>query len=318
MIPSINSKEAHDRIQTYTRETPLEFSQVLSREADCQAYLKLENFQVTGSFKLRGAANKLLSLSPAMKEKGVITASSGNHGVAFAHMTKILGINGTVFLPRDTPKVKIEALRSYDIEIELSPSSDCAAAEQMAREEAERRACVFVSPYNDRLVIEGQSTVAYECSQQQDQIDAVVVPVGGGGLVSGIGLFMKSKFKNTRIIACQPKYSPVMSESLKAGRILQIDSKPTLSDGTSGGIEEDSLTFDICARIIDDFILISEKEIIYAIKWLLEKHHLLIEGAGALSLAAFMKTKKQFKGKNVILIVSGSRIDFSSFKGLLD
>jgi len=312
------SEKAHSRIRPYARVTPLELSPHLSLMGDGKTYLKLENLQLTGSFKLRGAANKLLSMSKKEKSRGVITASSGNHGAAFAYLVKTMGINGTVYLPENTAKAKIETLGFYDAKMKICPTTDCVESEQIARNDAAEQGIVYISPYNDQDIITGQSTIACEILQQVGQVDVVIVPVGGGGLISGIGSYLKAIDKNISIIGCQPVNSPVMYESLQAGRILLLDSKPTLSDGTAGGIEQDSITYEICRQVIDDFILISEKEIISALKICLEKHFMLVEGAGALSIAAFMKIKERFSGKNVVLVVSGSKVSMATLKEIWD
>ncbi len=305
--------EAEQRIRQYIRETPLEFSPYLSQIGNCQVYLKLENIQLTGSFKLRGAMNKYLSLRNEMINKGIITASSGNHGAAVAYLLNKFGGSGTIYLPENSSPVKIELLRLYGANLEFY-GDDCIKSELMAKETALKNDQVFISPYNDLKIIGGQGTIGIELSRQIDRMDAVLVPVGGGGLISGIAGYLKSVNPDIEIIGCQPQNSAVMYESIKAGRILEMESKPTISDGTAGGIEPGSITFDICNQYVDNYLLVTEDEIKAAIRLTIEKHFLLIEGAAALSVACFIKARERFRNKNVVLILSGSKISLDKLK----
>ena len=307
---------AEERIRAHVRETPLEESLYLSGLANCDVHLKLENLQITGSFKLRGAANKLLSLSAEELERGTVTASTGNHGAAFAYMLKRLGARGTIFLPENAAPAKVEGLRLYGAELQFS-GDDCVKAEEAARAEAERSGRIWVSPYNDAMIVGGQGTVAVELERQLGEYDAILVPVGGGGLAGGIAGYLKEFHPRTEVIGCQPINSAVMYESVKAGRILDIESLPTLSDGSSGGIEHGSITFEICREHIDDFILLSEEEIAAALRLVIEKHYMLIEGSAALPVAALLQQKEKFEGKRVVLVFSGAHIGIDTLKTLL-
>lgn len=307
---------AEQRIRAYIRETPVEYSPYLSRLGNCDVYLKLENIQLTGSFKIRGAMNKILSLTKEERDKGVITASTGNHGAAFAWLAKKFSIRGTIFLPETSSPTKIEALRLYDVDIRYY-GDDCVKAEIHARKIAEEEGFIFISAYNDPQIIGGQGTIGIELLRQIPRIDCVLVPVGGGGLISGIAGYLKSDSENIEIIGCQPENSAVMYASIKAGRILDMKSEPTISDGSAGGIEPDAVTFPICQELVDDFILVTEEEIISALRLTLEKHHLLIEGAAALPVAAFIKQKNRLRGKNVVLVLSGSKIGLETLKKIL-
>jgi len=310
------SLAAEKRIRQYIRETPLEYSPYLSKVGNCNVYLKLENIQITGSFKLRGAMNKLLSLPNKEKEKGIITASSGNHGMAFAYLTKKFDVKGTIFLPKIAAPAKIEALRTYGAQIKQY-GDDCIKSELKARETAENKNLTFISPYNDPQIIGGQATIGIELSRQLDPINTVIAPVGGGGLISGMAGFLKARNNNIAIIGCQPVNSPVMYESIKAGRVLSLESLPTISDGTAGGIEMDTITFNLCRNLVDKFILLSEKEIKSALKLILIKHYLLIEGAAALPVAAFLKNKEKYENQNVVLIISGAKISIDQLREII-
>ncbi|MFQ6108227.1 MAG: threonine/serine dehydratase [Candidatus Aminicenantales bacterium] len=304
------------RIRPYVRETPVEHSLYLSRLGECKVFMKLENYQITGSFKVRGAMNKLFSLSEEEKKAGIVTASSGNHGIALAYGLKTLGLKGIIYLPCYTSESKIEALRDYDVDLEFY-GDDCLKTEEFARRSAEENNQTYIPPYNDWKIIAGQATVAVELARQISKMDAVLVPVGGGGLISGIAGYLKSLDKSITIIGCQPENSAVMWASIKAGRIVRIESQPTLSDGTAGGIEQGSLTFDICRKHVDDFILVSEEEIRDSMRLILARHSMLIEGAAALPVASFIKAKNGFKGKTVVLVLSGCRISTDHLRVIL-
>lgn len=308
--------EAERRIREHIRETPVEPSSYLSQIGHSNVHLKLENWQITGSFKLRGAVNKFLSLGYDEKKQGLVTASSGNHGNAFAHVLKRFGAQGTTYLPENASPAKVEALASYGVDLELY-GDDCVQAELFAKRVAEERHQVYVSPYNDPEIVGGQATVGVELARQLDDIDVVLVPVGGGGLISGVAGFLKSVHPGVMVIGCQPENSRVMFESIRAGELLDLGSLPTLSDGTAGGIEAGSITFDICRTYVDDFVLVREDEIASALRLILEKHHMLVEGAAALSVAAFLKDTKRFEGKNVVLVLSGSKISLDTLKRVL-
>lgn len=307
---------AETRIRQYVRETPLEYSPVLSRAGDCDVYLKLECFQKTGSFKYRGAANKFLSLDPEKRKEEMITASSGNHGAAFASLMKDFGGKGTIYLPAGAFPAKVEFLRQHGVGLEFI-GDDCLVTESAAKEAALEKKLTFVSPYNDPQIIGGQGTIGVELAKQLKDIDVVLVPVGGGGLISGIAVYLKSVRNQILIIGCQPEASPVMAESVKAGRIIEMESAPTLADGTAGGIEPYAITFDICRQVVDDFSLVSENEIRSAIRLMIEQHQILIEGAAALPVASFLKEKDRFTGKSVVLVISGRKISLDKLKQVL-
>jgi len=317
MIKIVNEVlDAERRIRDYIRETPLDYSPFLSQKGNANVYLKLENFQLTGSFKIRGVFNKLLSLSEEEKKRGIVTASSGNHGAAFAYASNVLNLNGIVFLPENASPAKIQDIKQYNVELRFY-GNDTVKTEIFARNFAEEQGMTYVPPYNDPKVIGGQGTIGIELEKQLKKIDAVLVPVGGGGLISGIAGYLKETIEDVEIIGVQPENSAVMYHSIKAGKILELESEPTLADGTAGGIEKDSVTFELCRKYVDDFILLSEEEIAKAILLMLEKHHILIEGAAALSVAAYLKEPTRFKGKNVVLILSGCRISLDRLRKIL-
>ncbi|MHA1370697.1 MAG: threonine/serine dehydratase [Promethearchaeota archaeon] len=307
---------AEDRIKTVVRETPLEYSPTLSKLGECRVYLKLENLQKTGSFKLRGAANFVLNLSKKDLDKGVVTVSSGNHAAALTYLSNQFKFKGTIYLPENASTAKVDALLDYGADLKFY-GTDVGDTEFYAKEIAQKNHQTFVPPYNHIKIIAGQATVAMEVKNQLKEVDVVFAPIGGGGLASGIAGYLKSVDENIEVIGCLPKNSPVMYESVKAGRIVEMESKPTLSDGTAGGIEKDAITFEICKKYVDNYLLVSEDEIKKAVIYVLEKHYMLIEGAAALSVASFIKLKNKFKNKNVVLIISGKKIGLDRLKGIL-
>ncbi len=310
------SISAEERIRPYIRETPLEYSSYLSRLGQARVYLKLENLQLTGSFKLRGAMNKLLSLGAEERSKGVVTASSGNHGYAFAYLSELFQFPGIIYLPETTAETKIEALKEFGAEVVIQ-GDDCVRAEEAGRAAAAEKGLSYIPPYNDLQVMGGQATVGIELNRQIPDMDTLLIPVGGGGLIAGITAHLKTEAKACKIFGCQPENSRVMYESIRAGHIVDMGSLPTLSDGTAGGIEADSLTFPICRDYVDDFFLVSEAEIQNALKLILEKHHVMVEGAAVLSVAVYMKHNHRFKGKNVVLVLSGNKLSLTALKEIL-
>lgn len=308
--------DAEKRIRPHIRETPLEYSFPLSKITGCNVYLKCENLQYTNSFKIRGALNKILTLTPEQRKRGIVTASSGNHGSAVAFGLYKLGIPGIVFIPENASSAKIDNIRNYDIPLQFHGTC-CMQAELHALEYAKQHDMLYISPYNDPQVIGGQGTIALELTHQLDQIDAIFAAIGGGGLISGIAGYMKDISPETLILGCLPANSPVMAESIKAGRLIEMDTLPTLSDATSGGIEPDSITFDICQKFVDDYVLVSEEEIKQAMILLLKMQHLLVEGASGVALASLFKTAHLFANKNVVVILSGGNISLETLKNVL-
>ena len=307
---------AEERIRPHIRETPVERSVWLSGVGRCNAYLKLENHQATGSFKIRSAANKLLSLSEAERQRGVVTASSGNHAGAVAHLLHRFGWPGTIFVPEGASGSKVEMLRQLGADLRFH-APDCLETERFAKVTAKQSGRLFVSACDDPKIFGGQGTIGLELERQIDGIDTVFVPVGGGGLIAGIAGCLKSGDARIEIVGCQPEASPVMYESVKAGRILELDLLPTISDGTAGGIEEGAITLPICRDLVDRWVLVSEDEIKEAIRLVLLRHHTLVEGAAALSVASFLKTADRYAGKTVVLILSGAKISLETLRQVL-
>ncbi|TDJ68604.1 MAG: threonine/serine dehydratase [Planctomycetota bacterium] len=306
---------AEVRIAGHVRRTPVESSHFLGAAGKCHAYLKLENFQRTGSFKFRGAMNKLLALAPAERKAGIVAASTGNHGVAVACAADLLGVPAVIFAPETARSTKLEAVRDYGAEVR-QVGDDCLVTESAARAHARDESMTF-SPYNDPEVIAGQGTIGRELEQQLENVDTLFVAVGGGGFVSGIGGYLKAVGRDVRVVACSPRRSAVMHDSLAAGQILDLPSEPTLSDGTAGGVEEGAITFDLCRDVIDDFVLVDEDEIADAVRSIVVHHHMLVEGAAGVAVAAFQKEREGLEGQDVVVVLCGANMDVETLKGLL-
>ncbi len=307
---------AERRIRPHIRETILEHSPVLSELGGANVYCKLENLQHTGSFKARGALSKLLSLTEEQRARGVVTASSGNHGAAVAYSLGKLGATGIVFVPEIADAAKVQAIERLGAEVRAF-GQDCAEAEVHAREYAAQHGMVYVSPYNDPQVIGGQGTIGVELARQLEPIDAVYASLGGGGLISGVAALLKSVQPEVQVIGCSPQNSQVMIQSVRAGRILDLPSLPTLSDGTAGGIEPGAITFDLCRTLVDDYLTVTEEEIRAALLLFVEAHHMLIEGAAAVAVAAYLKSSARFVGKNVVIVICGANISLQTLREVL-
>ena len=307
---------AANRINPHIRETPLDESPYFSEITGANVYMKLENLQHTGSFKLRGAFNKVLSLTPEQRLPGCVTASSGNHGAAIAYAMKKLGVTGVIFVPEQTSSVKVDAIKRAGGDVRFF-GTDGLDTETHAREYAEENEMVYLSPYNDADVIAGQGTVSVELAKQLSQIDAVFVAVGGGGLISGLGSFIKSVNPAVEVVSCQPAASAVMTESVKAGKILDLPSDPTLSDGTAGGIEAGSMTFDICRDVVGRYITVSEEQIAHAMREFIDSHHMLLEGAAGVAVAGLLEVASDYVGKNVVVIICGGNVSRDTLKKVI-
>jgi len=314
LIDSIET--ATDRIQPIVRETPSHFSPYFSDLLDAEVWFKLENLQLTGSFKVRGAANKILSLIEFDSIKSVVTASTGNHGAAVAFASKKVNIPCTIFVPKDATPTKLNNMKQFGASIQFA-GTDCIDAEAQAREESKKSHTTYISPYNDVHVVAGQGTLGLEMVQQCSELDVALISVGGGGLISGVGTALKNHWPKMKIMGCSPINSAVMLKSIEAGRVLDLESLPTLSDGTAGGVEEDSITFPMCQNMIDESIYVSEEEIKQAMVQYFEQEHQLIEGAAGTSIAALIQQKDKIKGKRVGVVICGGNIGLNTVKKIL-
>jgi len=305
-------ERAARRIQPHIRPTPMERSEMLGE----QVWLKCENFQATGSFKLRGAANALLCLSEEQRARGVVTASSGNHGLGLALAATKLKIPATVFVPLNADDAKVAAIQRLGVSVERV-GDDCVDTEAYARLIAAHHDRTYISPYNDPNIIAGQGTVGLEMAKQVPDLDAVFVAIGGGGLIAGVGGYLKALSPNIEIIGCSPAASPAMHMCMRAGDIVKVNCRETLSDATAGGVEPGAITLQRCIDVVDRSILVGEAEIGRAIKDVIHTHHMLIEGAAGVAVAGYRSVTDDYAAKRVAIILCGANIGEASLLRVL-
>jgi threonine dehydratase len=309
-------RDAREAIAPFVVPTPLVRSQFLSNLCGGDVFLKLENLQVTNSFKIRGAFNRFLHLSLEEKARGIVTASAGNHGQAVAFAARKLNFPAKIVVPKNTPRIKIEGIKKYGVELVLF-GDIYDEAEQKAKDLARKDGLVFVSPYNDELIIAGHGTIGLEIIKALPNVDTVIVPVGGGGLISGISIALKSIKPNVHVAGVQSEASPVMYESLKAGKIVDVRMTESIAEGLSGGIEKDSLTFKIAQEYVDKVLLIREETIRRAIFLLWDSEKQVVEGSGAAAIAPILENKRVFAGKTVVSVITGGNIEAELFQSIL-
>lgn len=309
--------DARLRTEAYLLKTPLLYSGYLSRAVGGRVYLKMESEQYTGSFKARGAMNKLLWLNQKGRHEPIVTASTGNHGLGVARALQLLQREGRIVIPDNTVSTKVEALQGYGADLERH-GSDCFVSELYAKRLAEEKGWVYISPYNDPQVIGGQGTAGIEIAEQAPEpIHNVFVTVGGGGLISGIGSYLKKIHPTIRIIGCQPANSPEMALSVQSGDYTTVEPQDTLSDASAGAFEEDSITYPICREVIDEFLLATEAEIADGIRLLLAKERKLVEGSAAVAVAALLKQPERWRNQASVIVICGGNISVDKLKGVV-
>ena len=307
---------ADKRIRPFARETPVEEAVAWSADWGCRVWLKLENHQVTGSFKFRGALNRLLTLPVSQRAMGVVAASTGNHGLAVAQAARGLNIPCTVYVPQGASPAKLAAIESLGAEL-LTHGTDGVEAEIEARGVANESGRVYVSPYNDDQVVAGQGTVGAELTRQLDRTDVLVVAVGGGGLISGVAGYLRATGREIAVIGASPEASAAMAASVRSGEIVNVPHRPTLSDGTAGGIESDAITFPLCRTLVDEWVLISEEEIAATIRDGLDSARHLMEGAAAVAVAAARRVAPRFPKANMVVVVCGGNIGTAALRTVI-
>ena len=312
--PLVEAAEA--RIKAYVRETPLERSDVLSDLCGAEVHLKLENLQRTGSFKVRGAFNRLLSLSDEERARGIVAASSGNHGAAVALGMSTCGATGVIFVPEAASRAKVDKIRRLGGEVRTA-GADSGATEIFARAYAAEHGMTYLSPYNDELVIGGQGTIGAEIFRHLPSVEAVVASIGGGGLISGVAGYLKAVKPSVFAVGASARNSMTMSASMRAGHIVETEHLPTLSDGTAGGVEPGAVTFDLCRSLVDEFVDIDEGDIRLALRMFIDSHAQLCEGAAALAIAGLLASKERLRGKNVAVVICGANIAADTLKEAL-
>ena len=315
MINLEHIKEAHKNIAPYVNYTPLLHSSYLSK--DMNVYLKLESLQITGSFKLRGATNKLLSLNDEQKKKGVIAVSTGNHGKGVAYAAKQLGIRSTIFMSNMVPDYRRKAIETLGAKVEIV-GSNSDEADLYARNYSKKNDISLIHPFDDPMVIAGQGTIGLEMLESFPEVDTVIIPTSGGGLIGGIALAIKLQKPDVKVIAVSMKRGPSMYDSLKAGKPVDVEEEETLADCLGGSIGLDNeYTFKIAQDTIDDFVLVDEDKIAEGIKLNFEKHKLVTEGAAATGVMVVKDNLSPCLGKNIISLICGGNIDSELFRKII-
>jgi len=306
---------ARRTISNLVNRTPLEYSFLLSQRTGCELYLKLENRQVTGSFKPRGAVNKIASLSAEEKARGLVTASAGNHALGVAHAARALGdVPNTIFVPHNAPQSKVEKLREFGSDLRFAGST-YEEAHHAAEEFVRTQGATYVHAYDDPVVIAGQGTAGLEIMEDLPDVEAIIVPVGGGGLSAGIAVAAKAINPEVKVLGVQPDTSPSAYLSFKEGRCYEsYDAGPTIADGLAGGYG--IVPFTIARNLIDEIVVVSEEAIWEAVYALLKLNQLVVEGSGAAAVAPLLagpasgyETELDLKGKKVVAVLSGGNID---------
>jgi threonine dehydratase len=308
-------KEAYVKIKGYIRKTPLIHSTYLSELCHNNVYLKLENLQLTNAFKIRGAFNRMIQLSSEEKAQGIITASSGNHAQGIALAAKYLGIPAKIVVPINISETKLNKIKQF--EVTIIQEGDFDEIETKARTLSAQENITYISPYNDINIIAGQGTIALEIYEELKNVDLIIVPIGGGGLISGIAFTAKMLNPNIKIIGVQTHGASTMYESWKAGKIVDIQEFYTIAEGLLGGLESNAITFKIIQKYVDEIVLVGEESVKKAIRLLWKLEGQIVEGAGATVVAYILEVKTKVKNKNVVAVISGGNINNSLFKEIL-
>jgi threonine dehydratase len=304
--------QAHAAIRPQVPVSSLQLSVPLSAALGCSVLLKNEHLQPLGSFKIRGATNKIRILGAAARRTGVTTASSGNHGQAVTRAASIAGVHVTVYVSTLAAKPKVDAIRALgaDLVVVDGPPIE---AELLARRHAAEQGKVYISPYNDLDVVAGQGTMGIELFEQEPELDAVFISVGGGGLISGVGTALKKLSPRTRVVGVWPENSPCMLRAMEAGEIVDVHEEETLSDGTAGAVEPGSVTFPLCREVIDETVTVTEAEIGKAMRMVAAAEHWIVEGAAGVALAGLVKRAGALRNKKVAVVLCGRNIALEKF-----
>lgn len=306
---------ARTRIRDFVRHTPLERSVELSRRLSGDVYLKMENLQLTGSFKPRGSFNRLQTLSESERLKGVIAPTAGNHGIGLSYAAAQLNIPAHIFLPENADPVKIALLKAQGAKIQFFETIEDArlAARRVAQEEG----FTFVSAYNDKAVVAADGTIGLEILSDLPDVEIIVVCVGGGGLASGIGTVMKTVNSNIEVWGVQAANSPTFARWHEAGQTVAVELQPSIAEGLSGYIEPETITFPIFRQVVDRVVTVSEQELVDAMKWMLDHHQHVVEPSGAAAVAALLQNPEHLSGRKVAATITGRNISRSRLMALI-
>ena len=306
-LSAVEILKAKKNLKGVVYRTPLTYSKRLSEISGAEVYLKWENLQKTGSFKLRGAYNKISSLTLEQRRKGVITASAGNHALAVALVAKMMGLKATVVVPENAPKIKVEQCRGLGAEVVLK-GANYDESVIYCRKMISESGATYIPASEDYKIIAGQGTIGCEILEEMPDTDMIIVPVGGGSLISGIALWAKTVNPNIRIIGAQSTAAYTMYECFKAKKIVDVPVPPTIADGLAGGISQ--MTLDLVLKYVDDIVLAKEEKLKSAILWVLKNERQVVEGAGVVGPAAILQGKVRFKpDEKVVVVISGGNID---------
>lgn len=314
MILKKEIEHRYEVIKNDIDKTPLIFSPELSNISEANVYLKMENLQRTGSFKIRGVLSKLSTIDSKEFDKPFVAASTGNHAAAFGHAAKKYGYKGILFLPEQTSEAKVKSLENYPIE-KFFYGKNSMQTENKATAYAKEVGGVLIHPYNDLEIIKGQGTIGLEIKEQLPEVDTILTPIGGGGLISGIASYYADD-DSVNVIGCQPVNAAEMYHSVQKGSIVPPSTLDTIADAAAGGIETDSVTFDICKNLVSDFELIEEEDTKKALAFIVKYHQTIIEPACALTVAPLLNSKK-YTGKNVVLVLTGKKINIDLLTEIL-
>ncbi|MFI5283634.1 MAG: threonine/serine dehydratase [Candidatus Dormibacterales bacterium] len=293
-------------LRDFLAPTPLQHSHALSEAVDCEVYLKVESIQPIRAFKVRGALNKIHSLGAEQRSAGVITASAGNHGLGVAYAAATFGVHATVVVPLDANRFKVEAIRRLGASVVFAGENYRGAHVEAVRLQGASGA-TMIHAYDDPDVVAGQGTIAIEMLQDLERFDTVLVPVGGGGLIGGIALYLKARAPRTRVIGVEPTGADAMYRSLRAGKVVTLDRVDTIADGLAASAPSE-LTFELARRHVDDVVLVEEAEMLKAIRLLFEWEHLLAEPAGAAGVAGLLQHYHATAGERVVALLSGANV----------
>jgi threonine dehydratase len=309
VLNAIEIIKAKKNLQGVANRTPLTYSKALSELSGAEVYLKWENLQRTGAYKFRGAYNKISSLSPEERMRGVITASSGNHALAVSLASQILEVKATVVVPANAPKVKIERCRALGANLVIKGANFDESLVH-CNELAEKTGAIYVPGTEDHKVMAGQGTIALEILEDIPDLDTIITPVGGGGMISGVGAWAKTVNPNIRVLGAQSSAARAMYESFKAHRVLEIPVVPTIADGLAGQISQ--MALDHVSMVVDDILLAEERELKNTILWVLRNERQVIEGSSAVGPALILQKRIAFrKGEKVAMVISGGNIDMN-------
>jgi threonine dehydratase len=309
-----NIRAAGEAIRPHVRHTPLEAAPGLAGADAVQVHLKLECFQVTGSFKPRGAFTRLLALDPTQRRTGVIASTAGNHGVGLSYAAQRLGVPADIYLPSWADRAKVRALERHGARLTWFDSVE--QARECAKRDAGGRGLTFISAYNDVHMILGAGTIGLEIHHDLPDVDLVVVCVGGGGLAAGVGRAIKSRAPHAQVWGVQASNSAKMAHWIRQGQPGPVALKPTIAEGLAVDMEDDTITFPIARTVIDRFVLLEEEEIRGAVRWLLDEHQLLVEPSGAAPVAALLK-ERPTGFRRIAAVITGRNVSVERYRTLI-